>query len=214
VDADDFECTNAELTRRFVTTSTKEILVSRFLLLSSCFAIAIVACTDTDQQMNNNPCGDGVCDDGETHASCPEDCPAPVCGNGKCEAGETAASCSSDCGSGSGSGSGSDTPPPPTCGDGTCESNENYKTCPQDCETTVTVNNDTGTQDIYDLYAWPCGTTNGETNLLTAALPPNYYTTLTGDIGCWNLEAVSSSQYWESDTNYLTTAGFTWNLVN
>lgn len=54
-------------------------------------------------------CGDGICNNGETHQDCPVDCPiggggggggggtTPVCGNGKCEAGETVQNCREDC---------------------------------------------------------------------------------------------------------------------
>jgi hypothetical protein len=54
-------------------------------------------------------CGDGICNNGETHADCPIDCPAsgggggggsppaPVCGNGKCESGENITNCREDC---------------------------------------------------------------------------------------------------------------------
>lgn len=44
-------------------------------------------------------CGDGTCDSGETHASCPADCTAPAaCNNdGTCDPGEDNASCPADC---------------------------------------------------------------------------------------------------------------------
>lgn len=54
-------------------------------------------------------CGDGICNNGESHADCPVDCPlptggggggggtTPVCGNGRCESGETIQNCREDC---------------------------------------------------------------------------------------------------------------------
>jgi predicted Ser/Thr protein kinase len=50
-------------------------------------------------------CGNGMCELGESHASCPGDCCettgsgacVPVCGNGFCEVGEDHASCAVDC---------------------------------------------------------------------------------------------------------------------
>jgi predicted Ser/Thr protein kinase len=50
-------------------------------------------------------CGNGFCEIGESHATCPGDCCettgsgacVPVCGNGFCETGEDHASCGSDC---------------------------------------------------------------------------------------------------------------------
>ena len=50
-------------------------------------------------QRGNTPssCGNGICEEGETWESCPEDCPEPVCGNGICESGETVENCPEDC---------------------------------------------------------------------------------------------------------------------
>ncbi|MBF0492501.1 MAG: hypothetical protein HQM15_06950 [Deltaproteobacteria bacterium] len=69
-------------------------------------------------------CGNGTCDPGETYASCPADCPAPlpVCGDGTCNGTETHATCPADCPT-----------PPPVCGDGTCNGTETHATCPADC---------------------------------------------------------------------------------
>jgi hypothetical protein len=67
-------------------------------------------------------CGNGLCESGESAASCATDCHSgPVCGNGTCEVGESAASCAADCQTG------------PVCGNGTCEANETDANCPADC---------------------------------------------------------------------------------
>jgi hypothetical protein len=44
-------------------------------------------------------CPDGVCDPGETSASCPHDCQDPVCGDYQCDSSEDAWGCPSDCAS-------------------------------------------------------------------------------------------------------------------
>jgi hypothetical protein len=69
-------------------------------------------------------CGDGVCGDGETTATCPADCPAsgPECGDGTCEGPETPATCPADCKTST-----------PTCGDGICDAGETLVNCFGDC---------------------------------------------------------------------------------
>ncbi len=47
--------------------------------------------------VSSSGCGDGVCSDGETIATCPSDCVA-VCGDGICSDGETSTNCPKDCG--------------------------------------------------------------------------------------------------------------------
>lgn len=70
-------------------------------------------------------CGDGTCGTGETHTSCPADCAtsAPVCGDGTCAGDETTATCSRDCPASG-----------PYCGDGTCDADETASSCSADCE--------------------------------------------------------------------------------
>jgi hypothetical protein len=77
---------------------------------------------DGRQDVVRSPCGDGVCDDGETCSSCPRDCGlCPGCPDGKCDDGETCASCAPDCGV------------CPRCGDHVCEPTEDCYSCPEDC---------------------------------------------------------------------------------
>ncbi len=46
-----------------------------------------------------NPCGNGVCDNGEDCNTCPVDCGScEFCGDGNCNNGETCADCPADCG--------------------------------------------------------------------------------------------------------------------
>lgn len=69
-------------------------------------------------------CGNHICEpsQGETASSCPADCSTTVCGNGDCELGEDANSCPQDCSG-------------PVCGDGRCEFGENFQNCQADCGT-------------------------------------------------------------------------------
>jgi len=63
-------------------------------------------------------CGDGRCDDNETCTTCPVDCgECPKCGDGRCRAGERTSSCPADC----------------YCGNGTCDAGENSTSCPSEC---------------------------------------------------------------------------------
>ena len=81
-------------------------------------------------------CGNGFCEVGEDHASCPSDCCdarpdgtcAAVCGNGFCEVGEDHASCPHDCCELGPNGACA-----AVCGNGFCEVGENHANCPGDC---------------------------------------------------------------------------------
>lgn len=67
-------------------------------------------------------CGDGMCNNGESSATCPQDC-GSSCGDGVCNGGETSGNCPEDCGGGGG-----------FCGDGTCSFDEGLAcNCEVDC---------------------------------------------------------------------------------
>lgn len=201
--------------------------MSRFLFLSSCFAFSIVACTDTDQQMNNNPCGDGVCDDGETHATCPEDCPGSnTCGDGVCGSGETHASCPQDCTCGDGTCEPDETEascpqdctPSGPCGDGICESTETMASCPADCDTSLSIQNNSSWVVGY-VFIWPCGTSAVGNNQIAAPIQIDGKATVAHiPPGCYNQGAVTSdeTELWESDNQQLTVlaGGWLWTLTN
>jgi serine/threonine-protein kinase len=85
-------------------------------------------------------CGNGMCEIGEDHVSCPVDCCelsgagsgsggcVATCGNGMCEIGEDHTSCPSDC-----CAVGPDGNCLPVCGNGMCETGEDPASCPGDC---------------------------------------------------------------------------------
>jgi hypothetical protein len=64
-----------------------------------------VSCSDprcgascTEVPVTPSCCGDLFCDAGESHATCPIDCPAPYCGDSVCNGGEDRCDCPGDCG--------------------------------------------------------------------------------------------------------------------
>ncbi|MCC6624904.1 MAG: putative metal-binding motif-containing protein [Deltaproteobacteria bacterium] len=97
-----------------------------------------VDCTAFDQAcvqgdcVEPGVCGNGACEQGETLASCADDC-TTVCGDGDCEGAETFTTCSLDC--------------EPQCSDGSCQGDETHAGCPQDCLATCGNGNCDGGED-------------------------------------------------------------------
>lgn len=62
------------------------------------FTLIIAACASRDDGGSGPVCDNGVCENGESSQSCPQDCDVTTCDNdGVCEAGEDHASCPNDC---------------------------------------------------------------------------------------------------------------------
>ena len=150
-------------------------------LASIVFALNLFACAADPQ--TGVTCGDGICDQGETKNSCPEDCRPETqdggipCGDHICQSSETSTTCPQDC-------------PPPPCGNGICAADETGSSCPADCAATFVADNRSSLV-VYYLYAWRCGTSDHGTDLLGATtLQPNYMVTFDNvTAGCWNFEA-------------------------
>ncbi len=68
----------------------------------------------TDCGIGYLTCGNGTCDAGETHSTCPQDC---RCGDEFCGYGENTTNCSTDC----------------YCGNNRCDTGENRLNCSKDC---------------------------------------------------------------------------------
>lgn len=63
-----------------------------------CAGSEIGNCTADCGGPGNPRCGNGVCENGESNATCAADCPpASACGNGTCDNGETNGNCPADC---------------------------------------------------------------------------------------------------------------------
>jgi hypothetical protein len=173
------------------------------------FALNLFACAAAPSTEEH--CGNGVCDEGETAATCEEDCARPdagsgvVCGDHICQSSETQTSCPADCGT-----------PQEVCGNGVCAGTETNTSCPHDCASTFIVDN-LSSQTVYYLYAWRCGTTVKGTDLLGAGtLLPNYHVEYDEvQIGCWNLEADglnSTLIYSQNSAEISAQVTYTWNV--
>ena len=167
-------------------------LVSLSLVVS---ALAFSGCAS-----NSSPCEDSdSCGGGST---APDAAPKVTCGDNICQSSESAATCPADC------------KPAETCGDGTCSASETASSCPADCKTTVNVVNSSGVT-VYYLYAWSCSATSLGNNVLSSALYNGYNITLTGQEGCWNLEAEGSGGTYISASYNNNLAGgqaYTWTI--
>ncbi len=123
---------------------------------SQCCDYGTVYPDDTDENDNNNTCGDGSCGSNEDCFNCGSDC-GVCCGDGSCNYGETCLSCETDCGL---------CPDGDFCGDGTCGFSEACDDCLVDCgfcpecgdfecagfETCLSCENDCGV--CTDNFAW------------------------------------------------------------
>ena len=94
--------------------------------IAMALVVLAVGCgPDGDHGPGPAACGDGRCDDGESHATCVEDCAdaASRCGDGRCDEDESPATCGEDCADAAS-----------RCGDGKCDAGESPPTCPEDCD--------------------------------------------------------------------------------
>ena len=100
------------------------IIIALIVLIGISTAVAVVALVGFPESPEKI-CGNGICEFGEDHDSCPSDC-TTWCGDGICspELGETETNCIADC---------YVEPPPVFCGNGVCDFGETFETCPEDC---------------------------------------------------------------------------------
>ena len=162
------------------------------------FSLSLFACASptTSSCENEDNCGPSSPDAGMQ---------GPDCGNGVCETGETQTSCAQDCGAA------------PTCGDNVCNGSETATSCAVDCAAKLLINN-TSTLTIEYVYAWACTASNTNQDILgTYTLPPNYHIEFDNvNPGCWNFEAVSTTNAtaFQNNTEMTPRTLFTWTLSN
>ncbi len=119
---------------------------------STTTSIVVTPTTSGGTPIGPGYCGDNACQNSETSANCPADCPA-VCGDGACTRSENAQSCSQDCATAI------------VCGNGICEDSENFGQCPTDCRTRGQIVKQIVRQRNWDRQA----TSQEVSSILTAA---------------------------------------------
>jgi len=172
-------------------TINSKVLVLASVLFAGAIASSGTACvTDSggdDEMMEEEECGDHVCNGAETSATCAQDCPRmnpnpeTVCGNGVCEAGENS-SCTADC----------------------------MASLRVTNSSTYTIYN----LYVWRCTESGPGTDQLGANVLS---PSNAFTLTNIPPGCWMFKARNSTSImWQTPTGVQLNAGqqYTWNLIN
>ena len=117
------------------------------LLIITCYTFILCAsgCVK-GRRIGSGTCGNGVCEPGETHVHCPEDC-SDGCGDGVCSGDENAQNCPRDCVNG--------------CGDGVCGPSETPESCPADCGTGECGDNVCGPDETFGSCPEDCQSCDG-----------------------------------------------------
>ena len=164
------------------------------------FALSLAACASPTSS----------CEDGDNSDNCTHDTPdAGVrCGDGTCQASESPQSCPQDCAMA----------PVDHCNDGTCGPTETPASCPGDCAAKILVTNNSSLT-IENIYAWACAasSTTRVDILGNYTLLPNYHIEIdTVNPGCWDYEAISTTNATAYQYNIEMTAmhEFEWTLTN